>query len=66
MPDEWAQNHPDYPRGEPTMTRRFGNGETWLDVLVRLQPVLARADELAAGGTALFVTHAEAELPFAC
>jgi broad specificity phosphatase PhoE len=62
MPDEWAYAQPDYPHGQPFLTRRFGNGETILEVIDREQPTLLRADRVAAGGTVLFVVHAESML----
>lgn len=61
-PDEWARNHPAYPRGGSFLHRRFGNGETEAEVIERALPELIRADKLAAGGTVLLVTHAETML----
>ena len=59
MPDEIAKNDPRYPSGEPVLSRHFPEGQTLVDVIEQLKPVLQLADKLAPGGCVAFSTHAE-------
>jgi broad specificity phosphatase PhoE len=61
MPYEWVKEQPDYPGpGFNRLTRRFNDGESLQEMIDgRLQMALLKADRLAAGGVALFVTHSD-------